>query len=436
MNYSETLDYLYAQLPMFQRVGVAAFKKDLSNTNALMEILNHPEKAFPCIHIAGTNGKGSLAHMLSAIFQTHGFKTGLYTSPHYFDFRERIKINGNPIEEQFVIDFTESIKSGIQNIKPSFFELTVGMAFDAFRAGNVDIAIIETGLGGRLDSTNVIAPILSIITNIGYDHTDILGDTLEKIAEEKAGIIKYGKPCLIGERNPETEAVFIHHSKEKRAPIYWTDEIIEINDLIADLHHNEMGIVFNNKEQFLFTSEELTGEYQSENIKNALAAIEVINNTDKQWKLDRKRSIQAIEKVRSLSNLIGRFQKVQENPLFICDSAHNAHGLEKVLKQIEKHSNEFEQIRVIFGVVKEKDLSTILPLLNKKHTYYWCAANIARALPAESLKEQAATYDLKGNSYPSVTNAIENCLEDASDNDLIFVGGSIFTVAEIPKLKD
>ncbi|MEX0813748.1 MAG: folylpolyglutamate synthase/dihydrofolate synthase family protein [Chitinophagales bacterium] len=436
MNYPQTLDYLYAQLPMFQRIGAAAFKKDLGNTIKLMDALANPETAFPCIHIAGTNGKGSLAHMLSAIFQSHGYKTGLYTSPHYFDFRERIKIDGKPIDEQFVIDFTAKIKKQISDIQPSFFELTVAMAFDAFRQKKVDIAIIETGLGGRLDSTNVVDPLLSIITNIGYDHMEFLGDTLALIAGEKAGIIKENTPCLVGEILAETKPVFERVCKEKNAALYLSNHILEIKNFDAKLQESSFEVLYQDGETQNAQSNELPGSYQQYNIRNALAAVEIINEKYPEWKLNRSKSIEAICQTRSLSGLIGRFQKIQDTPLFICDSAHNAHGLKEVMQQVNTESVNYDKVHVVFGVVQGKDLSAVLPLLNKNFQYYWCAAQIPRALPAKELQEKAKHFDLKGESHPSVSDAVNAAMKNAGEKDLVFAGGSIFTVAEIPQLSN
>lgn len=436
MNYQQTLDYLYAQLPMFQRVGAIAFKKDLGNTLKLMEALGHPEKSFPSIHIAGTNGKGSLAHMLSAIFQIHGYKTGLYTSPHYFDFRERIKINGKPVSQNIVIDFTEKIKKELSDIQPSFFELTVAMAFDTFKREKVDIAIIETGLGGRLDSTNVVDPLLSIITNIGFDHTEFLGDTLDKIAFEKAGIIKKNRPCLIGEALPETAPVFEKVCKEKNAECFHSDDLISVENFNSQLQESNFDLHFRDGETQSAKSNELPGAYQQFNIRNALAAVEVFRDNYPEWQLKRDKSISAICNTRSISGLIGRFQKILDKPLFICDSAHNAHGLKEVMKQINSESENYDKAHVIFGTVRGKDLDAILPLLNTEFNYYWCAAEIPRALPVNELKAKADGFGLKGELFDSVSDAVSSALSKAGDTDLVFAGGSIFVVAEIPQLKE
>lgn len=436
MDYQQTLEYLYAQLPMFQRKGAVAFKKDLTNIIRLCDLLGNPQNDFPCIHIAGTNGKGSVAHMLSAVFQKHGYKTGLYTSPHYFDFRERIKINGQPISKDFVIAFTAQLRKDIKDIRPSFFELTVAMVFEAFKREEVDIAIIETGLGGRLDSTNIVNPLLSVITNIGFDHMEFLGDTLPLIAGEKAGIIKENTPCVIGEMLEETAPVFRSVAEQKSATLYEAKEQLQIENVNAGLFKSEMQIVFPDGEKQGLFSEQLPGNYQQYNIQTAIAATEIIAKHYPKWSLDRKKVLEAIAEVRSLSKLIGRFQKISNQPLFICDSAHNAHGLKEVMQQINKEASQFNQIHVIFGVVKEKNLEELLPLLPQHYNYYWCAAAIPRALPAEILQKQAQLKGLQGEKYVDVKSAVQAALKNANKNDLIFAGGSIFTVAEIPGLKE
>lgn len=435
MNYQETLDFLYTQLPMYQKIGAAAFKKDLVNIKKLMRALQNPELDFPSIHIAGTNGKGSIAHMLSAIFQMHGYKVGLYTSPHYLDFRERIKINGKPISEAFVCQFTERILKEIKDIQASFFELTVAMAFDAFRSEKVDIAIVETGLGGRLDSTNIVQPILSIISNIGLDHTEMLGNTIAEIAKEKAGIIKDNTACLIGEKEAESSAVFESVAKEKKADLYFAEDILAVHNFKSELDKNSYDLKYQDEAFLNIENFELTGAYQKHNIQTVLAAVEILRTKNNPWKLNRETSINAIGKVRSLSKFMGRFQKLQEQPLFICDSAHNAHGLKRVLEQISLVSNKFKRIHIVFAVVKEKDLSSILPLFDTNYQYYWAAAKIARALPAEELQAIAKTYAFHGAAYTSVADAVDAALANAEKDDLIFAGASIFTVAEIPQLK-
>lgn len=403
MNYQQTLDYLFSQLPMFQRVGASAYKADLNNTIELCKLLHHPEKNFKSIHIAGTNGKGSTSHMLASILQEAGYKVGLYTSPHLKDFRERIKINGEMISEQEVVDFVIKHQSEFEQINLSFFEWTVGLAFDYFSKNQVDIAVIETGLGGRLDSTNVITPLVSVITNIGKDHTQFLGETLAKIASEKAGIIKENIPIIIGETQQETQQVFIDKALEKSAKIFFADKIITTN-----------------------YESDLKGIYQEKNKKTVLAAIQqlMING----FSIAEENIKNGLLNVVKNTGLLGRWQILSENPLTICDTGHNEAGINEVLKQISltKHNH----LHFVFGAVNDKEIDSILSMLPKNATYYFCQAKIPRALDVNVLYTKAKKIELKGNPYDSVENAIKQAKSNASVNDLVFVGGSTFVVAE------
>lgn len=405
MTYRETLDFLYAQLPMYQRQGASAYKKDLGNTIALCEYLGHPEKNFKSIHIAGTNGKGSCSHMLAAIFQQHGYKTGLYTSPHLVDFRERIRINGQMIPEEQVIRFTEDIRNQLLDVRPSFFELTVAMAFDFFAREKVDIAIIETGLGGRLDSTNVIIPELSVITNIGWDHMDMLGDTLPKIAFEKAGIIKEKVPIVIGEKQEETISVFEEVASDRNA------ELLFAEDALASISLPES---------------DLKGNYQQKNIRTVLAAVALLKEA---WKLNDDQVRESLKSVGRLTGLQGRWQEMQSSPRVIADVAHNKNGLEGVMQQI--HEQKFEKLYMVIGMVKEKDLHGILPLFPNDAHYLVCEPEIPRKLPSGELFEKMKANGFSAENCTRVKTAYQRALQLAGHNDLIFVGGSSFVVADL-----
>ena len=403
-TYQETVDWMFQQLPMYQRVGKAAFKKDLSNTLKLADHLEHPEKGFKSIHVAGTNGKGSVSHMLASVFQAAGYKTGLYTSPHLKDFRERIRINGRMISQKDVIAFVEENQTFLGYNRLSFFEMTVGMAFDYFSKQQVDIAIIETGMGGRLDSTNIITPVLSVITNIGLDHTAFLGDDLATIAKEKAGIIKENIPVVIGERQKETTPVFEMRAKEMQAEIHFAE------DQSFPPYHTD-----------------LKGNYQKKNLKTVLTSLKVLQSLG--WELSEEAHINGLNNVKLHTGLQGRWDVIREKPKVICDTAHNAEGLSYVMKQLKKEN--FQNLHIILGVVNDKDLSTVLPLLPKEASYYFAKPDVPRGLDAEILKEEAAKYDLEGSVYASVHEAFYAAEEDSLDEDLIFIGGSNFTVAEV-----
>jgi len=425
--YRETLDFLYEQLPMFQRMGAAAFKKDLTNTLALCKLLGNPQKQFKSIHVAGTNGKGSVSHMLAAILQEAGYKTGLYTSPHLQDFRERIRINGEMISESDVVEFTQRTKAQLLNIQPSFFEWTVAMAFDYFTRKKVDIAIIETGLGGRLDSTNVITPILSVITNIGWDHMDLLGDTLTLIATEKAGIIKADVPVIVGQRQEELAPVFERIANEKRALLKFADQRFQV----SHKKYAGVGAVYEvkaaQKVRFAELFVDLAGNYQAYNIATVLAAVEVLQRNG--WDIEDENLIAAFGKVRSLTGFAGRWTVLGQKPLIIADTAHNSDGLQLVMEQLANLPRK--ESRIVLGVVNDKDLSQILPIFPKSAIYYFCKSSIPRALNEVILAEKAATFGLLGRSFIDVKTALATAVAESHADDLIYVGGSTFTVAEI-----
>lgn len=389
---------------MYQRVGQAAYKADLAATVALADYLNNPEKSFKSIHVAGTNGKGSTSHMLASVFQEAGYKTGLYTSPHLKDFRERIKINGQMIPEGSVVQFIESHKNYFETHQLSFFEMMVGLAFDYFRSEQVDIAIVEVGMGGRLDSTNIITPELSVITNIGLDHTQFLGDTLEKVASEKAGIIKENIPIVIGETHPETEAVFKRFASEKRT-----------------------SIVFADQEEPSQHESDLKGFYQKKNIQTVSVALRILQNRG--WNISEDNISKGLGNTISNTGLMGRWQILKQIPKVICDTGHNKEGLELVMAQLKTET--FEKLHIVLGVVSDKDLKSVLPLFPKDATYYFCKPKIPRGLDASLLVVRALEFGLKGSEYISVDSAYQNALAQASDEDLIFIGGSTFVVAEV-----
>jgi len=402
MNYSQTLDYLFGRLPIYQRIGAAAYKADIGNIFTATKHLKNPHTEFKSIHIAGTNGKGSTAHMLASILQESGKKVGLYTSPHLKDFRERIKINGEIIAQKQVVTFVKENQLFFEKIKLSFFEFTVAMAFDYFAKQKVDIAIIETGLGGRLDSTNIIKPELAIITNISLDHTNLLGDTIEKIAREKAGVIKDETPIIIGRRQKETTSIFKNIAKEKNANLIYASP--------------QKGY-----------ASDLKGEYQKENINTVVTAIKQLQKQD--WAITEDDIEQGLLKTAANTQLLGRWQTLSSNPQIICDTAHNEDGIKEIAKQLR--NTKYEQLHIVLGTVDDKNLDTILPYLPKDAKYYFCNANIVRAMNAEELKQKATKHQLKGRIFPSVREALKCAQVNANTKDLIFVGGSTFVVAEV-----
>ncbi|MEZ7507186.1 folylpolyglutamate synthase/dihydrofolate synthase family protein [Flavobacterium sp. Arc2] len=405
MNYQETTDWMFNQLPMYQLQGASAYKKDLTNTHLLTNHLGNPHKELKCVHVAGTNGKGSTSHMLAAVLQEAGYKVGLYTSPHLKDFRERIKINGADITEDFVCTFINENKSFFESNDISFFEMSVGMAFDYFAKEKVDISIIEVGMGGRLDATNIITPIVSVITNIDLDHTQFLGNTIKAIAAEKAGIIKANTPVVIGEYTPETKAVFLATAKKNNAPIYFA------SDLISENYPSD-----------------LIGDYQIHNKKSVLQTIKLLNSQP-EFKITEDAIKTGLLNVVKNTGLQGRWQQLGESPKIICDTAHNKHGLEIVLNQIQKE--EFKELHIVLGVVNDKDLDQILPLFPKNAIYYFSKPNNPRGLDATILSDKASQHGLTGTIYNSITTAYKKALEIAEDTDLIYIGGSTFVVAEI-----
>lgn len=404
MNYNDTVHWMFQQLPMYQNKGKSAFKKDLSNTLRLSAHLKRPEQKFKSIHVGGTNGKGSTSHMLASIFQEAGYKVGLYTSPHLKDFRERIRINGKVVSKQFVIGFIKRNKAFLESNNLSFFEMTVGMAFDYFSKHKVDIAVIEVGLGGRLDSTNIITPELSIITNIGFDHMQFLGDTLEKIAGEKAGIIKENIPVIIGQTQKETEDVFKNKAAITNSDIYFADK------LVKDIYDSD-----------------LKGSYQTHNIKTVIQSIEVLKKLG--YKILNSDLKKGLLNVYKNTGLQGRWQILQQNPRVICDTAHNKEGLGYTMNQLA--AENYRDLHIVFGVVSDKDLTGIIPILPKKATYYFCKPNVQRGLDAKVLKAVFVKNGLMGNAYPNVKDAFKQAKKAAAKDDLIYVGGSTFMVAEI-----
>jgi dihydrofolate synthase / folylpolyglutamate synthase len=426
MNYQQTIDYLYNTLPMFSRMGSAAFKKDLTNTLLLCERLGNPDKKFKSIHVAGTNGKGSVSHMLAAIFQTAGYKTGLYTSPHLYDFRERIKVNGTMCEEDFIVDFVERIKPAIEEIQPSFFEITVAMAFEYFAQQQVDIAIIEVGLGGRLDSTNVITPKLSVITNIGWDHMNMLGNTLEEIAFEKAGIIKENIPVVIGERKAETENVFRRIASQKHSPVFFAEESFSAQN--CKLLNSIIEISVADKNSIATNYQlDLPGIYQTKNILTVLQTIELL----KDWNLNTEHVQQALKNVKKLTGLYGRWEVIHDEPVVVLEVAHNKDGIEQMLAHLQNIN--FNQLHIIIGIVKDKDVEQVLRLLPTNAKYYFTQAHIPRALDSKDLQAKASEFSLNGDYFDDVNTALQQALNSSSKKDLIVVCGSIFLVAEVNK---
>ena len=426
MNYTECLDFLYSQLPMFQRQGAAAYKADLSNTIALMDMLDHPQKSFPAIHIAGTNGKGSSAHMISSVLQQQGYKTGLYTSPHLVDFRERIRVNGEMISEEAVVKFVENHKERFTPIQPSFFEITFAMALDYFRAEDVDIVVMETGMGGRLDSSNVVEPVISLITNIGLDHTQFLGDTISKIAVEKAGIIKTEIPVIIGQKQNDTKEVFEKASIEHNAPLYYAEDIVRLESRTSDKKLCfEVRIAKRRKGIICIP---LLGKYQERNLKAVLATLYYLD-AQGDFPVSDENIRKGLACTIKSTGIQGRWQILADNPKIICDTGHNVDGLSLVVEQLSKE--KYSKLHFVLGMVNDKDLSHVLDLLPSNAIYYFCKADIPRGLPANQLSKEANSLGLKGESYKSVNKAFAAAQKNANANDLIFVGGSTFTVAEV-----
>ncbi|WP_454800997.1 bifunctional folylpolyglutamate synthase/dihydrofolate synthase [Mucilaginibacter phyllosphaerae] len=429
MDYQATLDYLYTQLPVFTRVGASAYKEDLTNTIALLDILGNPEHQFKSIHVGGTNGKGSTSHMLAAILQVAGYKTGLYTSPHLKDFRERIRINGEMISEQTVIDFVALYKPDFERISPSFFEMTVALAFDVFAREQVDIAVIEVGLGGRLDSTNVINPLLSVITNIGWDHMNLLGDTLPKIAAEKAGIIKTNTPVVIGEYQREVADVFIQKAKDVKAGLVFASDVNSDITILNPTDHLEYLDINAPQSPLpaLNIKLDLPGTYQLKNVRTVLTAVDELRKQG--FIITDEHVTTALKQVKKLTGLHGRWEVLSHNPLTICDTGHNPEGITEVLKNIA--TVKFNHLHFVIGMVNDKDISKVLAMLPTQATYYFCRPDIPRGLDAEAIKEKAAAFGLMGEAYSSVKEAFHAAQAKATGNDLVFAGGSTFVVAEV-----
>ena len=422
MTYQQTIDFLFTQLPMFQRQGAAAYKSNLDNTIALCKMLGNPERKFPSIHIAGTNGKGSTANILASVFQEHGYKTGLYTSPHLVDFRERIRINGQMVSEDFVVDFVEIYKDHFSEIQPSFFEITFAMAIEYFAQQQVDIVIMETGMGGRLDSTNVVNSILSIITNIGLDHTAFLGNTIAEIAVEKAGIIKEGIPVIIGEHHQQTAKVFKEFAATNNAQLHYAGDIAELfyNDGMQKYFALFDGVLMENIDF------PLHADYQSYNLRTALSALWLMK---KEWQLKEAMILLGIKNVIENTAFAGRWQIIDGEPNTILDTGHNVDGITFTMNQLK--TEKFEKLHFVIGMVDDKDIESILKLLPKFADYYFCKANIPRGMDAKLLSDKAGKLSLLGNVFASVEEAYLAAKTNAKPKDLIFVGGSTFTVAEV-----
>ena len=426
LTYPDALKYLYDNLPMFQRVGIAAFKKDLTNIRELCRALGDPQETFKSIHIAGTNGKGSTSHMLASILQTSGYKTGLYTSPHLKEFTERIKINGREVTEEFVVDFVNRITPLIEEYKPSFFEITVAMAFDYFRSEKVDAAVIETGLGGRLDSTNIITPVVSVITNISWDHKELLGNSLPEIAAEKAGIIKRTVPVVISERQQEVQHVFIEKAAREECEIaFASDEYAAARRPGGET----LDILKNDRILLPDVRFPLKGNYQHRNLPGVMKAVEALRHT---FSITDEQTRKGLEDVIANTHLKGRWQVLRNSPMVVCDTGHNLSGVTEVFRQIA--SSTFNHLFVVWGMVKDKDVKPILAVLPRDGYYFFCQAKIPRAMDARLLQEEAAALGLRGEAISDVNDARRAALSRASHDDFIFIGGSTYVVAEIDEL--
>ncbi|RYY60120.1 MAG: bifunctional folylpolyglutamate synthase/dihydrofolate synthase [Chitinophagaceae bacterium] len=427
MNYQQTIDYLFARLPMYSRIGAAAYKEDLDNIRVLCTALGDPQNQFKSIHVAGTNGKGSCSHMLAAILQTAGYRVGLHTSPHLHDFRERIRVNGQLCGEEFVVGFTEKINGLIDQLDPSFFEISVAMAFEYFREQKVDIAIIETGLGGRLDSTNIITPILSVITNIGWDHMNLLGNTLEKIAFEKAGIIKPQVPVVVGESLPETKPVFEKRAADLSSPLIFASQQMEVMEWKWTGRRLDVQVAKKNETDHHHYELDLPGIYQLKNLVTVLAATDVLRKNG--WMIEESKIREALSAVKKMTGLHGRWEIIGQDPLLVLDVAHNIEGITQVLEQVEV--TRHDQLHLVTGMVNDKEITKLLALLPKNARYYFTQAHIPRAKNAAELKSEAMAAGLTGEVYENVNEAIKAAREAASPRDMILVCGSIFLVAEV-----
>jgi dihydrofolate synthase/folylpolyglutamate synthase len=429
MDYQQTLQWLFSQLPMYQRIGKAAYKADLEITIRLLEKLGNPQEKFKALHIAGTNGKGSVSHILACVLQEAGYKTGLYTSPHLKDFRERIKINGQMIPEDQVVSFTDQHKKLFEELQPSFFEMTVAMAFDHFANEKVDFAVLETGMGGRLDSTNVSKAVVSVVTNIGHDHMQFLGDDVEKIAAEKAGIFKKGVPVVIGEKQSWVSEVFEKTAKEKNTTVVYADEHIELKPIQrrdkAKLYYD---VWYNNELYLENLASPLLATYQIKNLKTAIQVLELLNKNNTIG-INRQTIAEGIENTLENTNLMGRWQILSTNPLTICDTGHNPEGLQAVLDQINQ--TQFNHLHFVFGMVNDKNPESMLYLLPNDATYYFCKPDIPRGMDEEVLQQHGFKAGLRGKAYSSVREALNSAVNNAGAEDLVFIGGSTFVVAEV-----
>jgi dihydrofolate synthase / folylpolyglutamate synthase len=430
MTYQEVLDYLYQQLPMFQRIGNAAFNKSLDNIITLCEAMGNPQHNYKTIHVGGTNGKGSSSHMLAAVLQKSGYKTGLYTSPHLKSFTERVRINGTELPEEYLVSFVEQYKPLFEEIKPSFFEMTVALGFKYFADEHVDVAVIEVGLGGRLDSTNIITPEVSLITNIGYDHQALLGDTLQAIASEKAGIIKHEVPIVISFKQSETETIFKAKAADVGAPLYLASDNYRVELKSHTLEQQVFDIYKADTLVFSDLTLDLTGKYQQYNLPGVLQTIDVLQQ--KGFTISNETIKSGLAYTKQLTGLKGRWQVLNYNPLTICDTGHNVDGIKQILSQLKELNPK--RVHMVFGAVNDKDVTTILELLPENYTYYFCQATIPRALPVTELQQKADLAGLKGESYSSVAGAVKAAKENAAADEVIFIGGSTFVVAEIEEL--
>ena len=430
MTYQECLDYLYQQLPMFQRIGNVAFKKSLDNIIALCDALGQPQLKFKTVHVAGTNGKGSSSHMLAAVFQCAGYKTGLYTSPHLKSFTERVRVNGAELPQEYLVTFVEQHKDLFEQVKPSFFEMTVALAFQYFADEQVDVAIIEVGLGGRLDSTNIILPELSLITNIGFDHQSLLGDTLAEIAGEKAGIIKPHIPAVISTKQVDITQVFEQKATSENAPLYFATDRVRVQVLEMHLEGQVYDVYLDGKLWLPSLQSDLAGIYQQYNLPGVLISLLLLR--DRGYSISEVAIRQGIAHTKSITGLKGRWQILGYEPLTICDTGHNVDGIKQILVQLK--SLVPKKVHIVFGAVNDKDVTTILQLLPKDYTYYFCQAQIPRALPVEELQEKGQSVGLQGSAYATVSEAIAAARQNAKPDEVIFIGGSTFVVAEIDEL--
>ncbi|RDC63067.1 bifunctional folylpolyglutamate synthase/dihydrofolate synthase [Adhaeribacter pallidiroseus] len=431
MTYSECLSYLYQHLPMFHRVGNIAFNKGLQNTEDLCFALGNPQQNFKSVHVAGTNGKGSSSNMLAAVLQQAGYKTGLYTSPHLKDFTERIKIDGQDIPQKYVVTFVEKHQNLFAQVKPSFFEMTVALAFQYFAVEKVDIAIIEVGLGGRLDSTNIITPLASLITNISLDHQSLLGNDLPSIAAEKAGIIKPLVPAVVSKTQPEISQVFRSKAAETKSPLLFADQLYTITFLEKNLKNQFFRVEKGNKILFEKMAIDLMGNYQRYNLPGVLAIVDILR--DQGYLISDNDLLSGLARVQKLTGFKGRWQILQENPLVICDTGHNIDGIKQVVEQLQA-TTQNNQVHFVFGAVQDKDVSEILKLLPAEYQYYFCQAQIPRALPVDELIKLADAAGLSGESFATVPDAVQAAKRNASQEDIVFIGGSTFVVAEIEEL--